>query len=244
MTFADQLLSKISFVQYLEFFLRIIVASACGAVIGIERSKRMKEAGVRTHVIVCVAACLVMIVSKYGFCDLALDDGTTLMGTKGTDPARLAAQVITGISFLGAGIIFHNGTSVKGLTTAAGVWATMGIGVTLGAGMYILGVFVTIVVAILQIVMHKFQIGTDSMDTVKIHFIAKDSKEFREAFEKHMQTKGIQVIDSSIHFTNTGYVNYAMTIRIHQDTVTTDSLKTYLEDNAEDIKEISISTMG
>ena len=132
MTFAMALFRQFPLWQYLEFFLRVLIACVCGAAIGFERSKRLKEAGIRTHVIVCCAAALTMIVSKYGFADVASPDGAGLYGTKGTDPARLAAQIISGVSFLGAGIIFRNGSTVKGLTTAAGIWATAGIGLAIG----------------------------------------------------------------------------------------------------------------
>ena len=121
MTFAHDLTRQFSLLQYAEFFLRILVACVCGAAIGYERSKRLKEAGIRTHIIVCCAAALTMIVSKYGFGDLVSSSGDGLYGTRGTDPARLAAQIISGVSFLGAGIIFRNGNSIKGLTTAAGI---------------------------------------------------------------------------------------------------------------------------
>ena len=84
-----------------------------------------------------------MIVSKYGFADLTALDSANFHGTRGADPARVAAQVVSGISFLGAGVIFKNGSAVKGLTTAAGIWATAGIGLALGSGMYFIGFAVT-----------------------------------------------------------------------------------------------------
>ena len=77
-----------------------------------------------------------MIISKYGFADLTAADGAVYNETRGADPARVAAQAVSGISFLGAGVIFKNGNTVKGLTTAAGIWATAAIGLAVGAGMY------------------------------------------------------------------------------------------------------------
>ena len=84
--------------------------NCCAACIGFERSKRFKEAGVRTHIIVCCAAALIMIISKYGFADLTAADGAVYNGTRGADPARVAAQAVSGISFLGAGVIFKTAT--------------------------------------------------------------------------------------------------------------------------------------
>ena len=134
MTLCEYLNSQFTLVQNLDFLLRILAACFCGACIGFERTKRFKEAGIRTHIIVCCAASLIMIVSKYGFADLTNAGGGVFNGTRGADPARIAAQVVSGISFLGAGVIFKNGSAVKGLTTAAGIWATAGIGLALGAG--------------------------------------------------------------------------------------------------------------
>ena len=137
MTLAAYLNSQFSVLQELDFFIRILAACLCGACIGIERSRRLKEAGIRTHVIVCCAAALLMIVSKYGFADLTSTAGEVFNGTRGADPARVAAQVVSGISFLGAGVIFKHGNTIKGLTTAAGIWATARIGLAIGSGMFV-----------------------------------------------------------------------------------------------------------
>lgn len=128
----------------LEMVGRLLLAAICGFIIGFERKNRNKEAGVRTHLIVALASCLMMEISKYGFGDIGKADG-----------ARLAAQVVSGIGFLGAGMIFVHKNSIKGLTTAAGVWATSGIGMAVGAGMYIIGVLTTLIMVVLQIVLHK-----------------------------------------------------------------------------------------
>ena len=122
LTIKDLMLGNLSLPQNLDFCLRLLLACICGASIGVERSRHFKEAGVRTHVIVCMGAALAMIVSKYGFVDLTLADGASFPGTRGADPARVAAQVISGISFLGAGVIFKREGLVRGLTTAAGIW--------------------------------------------------------------------------------------------------------------------------
>ena len=103
-------------IDELEYMLRIAIAALCGGIIGFERSRMRKEAGLRTHIIVAVGAALLMIVSKYGFMDILDTPGIRV------DGSRVAANVITGISFLGAGVIFVRDVSIKGLTTAAGLW--------------------------------------------------------------------------------------------------------------------------
>ncbi len=132
--------------EILNWIIRIIVAALCGFIIGMERKSRSKEAGIRTHTIVCMAAAIMMLVSKYGFTD---------MGEKASDYGRIAAQVVSGIGFLGAGIIFYKRDFLHGLTTAAGIWATSGIGLAIGAGMIIVGVFSTLVLVLLQIILHR-----------------------------------------------------------------------------------------
>lgn len=129
----------------LIYMFRIVVAAACGAVIGVERSKRQKEAGIRTHLIVAIGSALMMVVSKYAFDDVVR-----------ADASRIAANVITGVSFLGAGVIFVKDSSIKGLTTAAGIWATSGIGLAVGGGMIMVGIFSTVLIILVQIYLHKY----------------------------------------------------------------------------------------
>lgn len=121
----------------LLFSLRLVFAAALGAVIGFEREWRAKEAGLRTHFLVALGSALVMIVSKYGFEDLTLPDGSFFAGTRGADPARIAAQVISGISVLGAGVIVLHKRFIMGLTTAATIWTTSAIGLAVGGGLYV-----------------------------------------------------------------------------------------------------------
>lgn len=129
---------------------RIFLAGLCGFLIGYERKTRSKEAGIRTHAIVCMAACIMMIVSKYGFADQAIGSG----GVRGADSARIAAQVVSGIGFLGAGVIIYRRDMLHGITTAAGIWATSGIGLALGAGMYVIGIASTILLIGFQVLLH------------------------------------------------------------------------------------------
>ena len=140
--------------EELLWLVRVIVAAICGAAIGFERSRRQKEAGIRTHVIVALGSALVMIVSKYGFFDMTSIDAVN--GVLKLDPSRVASNIITGIGFIGAGVIFVRGTSVKGLTTAAGIFATAAVGMAIGAGLYVIGVLTALVLFLFQLLLHDF----------------------------------------------------------------------------------------
>ena len=148
----------------LVFGLRILLAGVCGMLIGIERTRRLKEAGIRTHAMVACTACLLMILSKYGFSDLVVSEGY-YNGVGTADPARIAAQVISGVSFLGAGVIFKAGSTIKGLNTASGIWATAAIGMCLGAGMYPASLFTTLIVLLLQYMFHRYNFSKDTYAT-------------------------------------------------------------------------------
>lgn len=189
MHFVEYFTQQFSIREYLDFFIRILVACICGAAIGYERSRRLKNAGLRTHIVVCCASALMMIVSKYAFVDLATLSGTMIDGTRSADPARIAARVVSGISFLGAGVIFKHGASVKGLTTAAGIWATAGIGLAIGAGMYIIGLFSMIVIVVIQFAMHKYKFGVETWSDNKLDFHVLEDGSFRKEFLEAVDKK-------------------------------------------------------
>jgi putative Mg2+ transporter-C (MgtC) family protein len=112
-----------------ELLGRLLLAAVLGGAIGAERELNDQAAGLRTHMLLTIGACLFTLISAYGF-----------NGGIGTDPSRIAAQIVTGIGFLGGGAIVRHGLTVKGLTTAASIWATASVGVAVGAGSYVLGV--------------------------------------------------------------------------------------------------------
>ena len=236
MTLGNYLNSQFTLLQTLEFFLRILLAGLFGAAIGFERTRRFKEAGIRTHVIVCTASALMMLVSKYGFVDFPAPGGL-FSEMRPADPARIAAQVVTGISFLGAGVIFKNGSTVKGLTTAAGIWATAGIGLAIGAGMYVIGIFTTAVVAAIQILMHKFTIGVDSMVVGRMHCVVSNSAEFRKALNEYVDEHGMQILEVKIDMMEDGSAAYDLTLRMRHD-VTVNDLSEFLE-SVGDVRDVS-----
>ncbi len=177
----------------LEFFIRIVLAAILGALVGLERSKRQKEAGVRTHCIIACTSALFMILSKYAFVDLV-----GVNGLRGADPARIAAQVVSGISFLGAGVIFKNGNSIRGLTTAAGMWGTAAVGMAIGAGMYWVGLIEAAVLVGIQIVLHRFPVGADALTTQEIVVEMTDSDELLARFDALVKSHRGQITESSL----------------------------------------------
>lgn len=177
----------------LEFFIRIVLAAALGALVGLERSKRQKEAGVRTHCIIACTSALFMILSKYAFVDLVGVDGL-----RGADPARIAAQVVSGISFLGAGVIFKNGNSIRGLTTAAGMWGTAAVGMAIGAGMYWLGLMEAVVLVVIQLVLHRFRVGGDAEITQEVTVHMTDSDGLMQAFDCLVREHRGKITDSTL----------------------------------------------
>ncbi len=129
--------------EELEYLASVLLAVGLGFAIGYERKLRYKEAGIRTHTIVCAGSALIMVVSRYGFGD-SVD----------ADASRVAAQIVSGIGFLGAGIIVYRKHEIHGLTTAAGVWATSGVGMAAGAGMYLFAAGATVILIAVQCLMH------------------------------------------------------------------------------------------
>ena len=130
-------------IEELQHLISVMVAVVLGFTIGYERKLRFKEAGIRTHTIVCAGSALIMVVSKYGFGDSAE-----------ADASRVAAQIVSGIGFLGAGIIIYRKHEIHGLTTAAGVWATSGVGMAAGAGLYIVAAGATVILIAVQCLFH------------------------------------------------------------------------------------------
>ncbi len=126
----------------LNLCISILVSAVLGFIIGLERKIRKKEAGIRTHTILCLGSCLMMVIS------------TNISTEGGFDKARIAAQIVSGIGFLGAGMIIFKRNEVRGLTTAAGIWATAGIGMACGAKLYVVAIITTILLVLVQWLLH------------------------------------------------------------------------------------------
>lgn len=130
-------------ISHFELIFRLVLAALLGSVIGFERERLNWAAGLRTHMLVCVGASLIMLVSIFGFSDVLGQRDVTL------DPSRVAAQVVSGIGFLGAGSILLRGEVVRGLTTAASLWSVAGIGLAVGGGLYTAAGSATVIILII-----------------------------------------------------------------------------------------------
>ena len=146
----------------LMILVRILLALVLGFALGFERELYKRPAGLRTHVLVCVASCLIMLVSMYGF-----DEG---------DPARLAAQVVSGIGFLGAGAILRGDKDIKGITTAATIWMSAMLGLACGNGFYFGSVLVTVFTMIILTIFRRFEtrMAASSKYKSKVHMTDMD----------------------------------------------------------------------
>jgi putative Mg2+ transporter-C (MgtC) family protein len=161
------LASNVPSLSWEEALLRLALAAAFGGAVGLEREFRDREAGFRTHMLVSLGSALFTLASAYGFRDFLVHGGSLVR----TDPTRIAAQIVTGIGFLGAGAIIRQGLSIRGLTTAATLWVVAAIGLTTGAGYYSAAAITTLLVIVslwpLRIVTHRvmsrFRAETDRL---------------------------------------------------------------------------------
>ena len=217
-----------------ELLVRILVAGLCGALIGLERGIRQKEAGIRTHCIVALGAALLMIISKYAFGDMA--EG--VMGAKVADPTRVASQAITAIAFLGAGVIYRHGNVVKGLTTAAGVWATAAIGLAVGAGLYTIGIAVAVLVLLINICLHKWLVRLESLATTVFTVTMNDTPEVMDRLRLQLADHKMQVQRMDVKRKGDGLIKANIVVRIPKNTALNDLLL-FLNEN-EDVKEFSV----
>lgn len=147
----------------------LAAAFALSSAVGLERQIRQKSAGLRTHTLVGLGAALFMIVSKFGFTDVLVE------GTVRLDPSRVAAQIVSGIGFLGAGVVFTRRSRVRGLTTAASIWLTAAVGTAAGAGLILHAAFATaayfVVTVLYPYVVDYFSIGGQGEFTVRVDYI-------------------------------------------------------------------------
>lgn len=179
-----------------EFVLRLFIAGILGSIIGLDREYRAKEAGYRTHFLVSLGSALLMIVSQHGFGGILDTPNVNL------DPSRIASQVVTGIGFIGAGTIILHKQTVRGLTTAAGIWATSAIGLAVGAGMYELGISATILTLIgLEVLGFLFK--SVGMKSSVVEFSTTD-KETLNRLSKTFHSKDFLIVSYQMNERQTG----------------------------------------
>ena len=190
---------------HVNMIFRMLVSCLCGMIIGFERENRAKEAGIRTHCIVACASAMMMIISKYGFEDLI--QAYTSADVR-LDPSRMAQGIVTGVGFLGAGTIYVQRSNIRGLTTAAGLWATCGIGMAIGGGMYVIGLSATLIILAAQIVLHssgKFMISHKSK-YIKIYGI--ETPDFQQRTTELLNKIHVNVNEVAVARHSNGLYDY------------------------------------
>lgn len=201
-----------------EIILRLALASIYGGLIGLERERKNWAAGMRTHMMVSVGSCLIMMVSSFGFADVL---GTAHIEL---DPSRIAAQVVSGIGFIGAGaILFQKQGTIRGLTTAAGLWTVAAIGLATGGGMYFAGAATTILALIIlwaiqpleKMFSKRFKPKTLQITTIASIDNSSTIKKIMDFNELNIESFTVNRVDSQFIFT----INYLTTNNINIDDV-------------------------
>ena len=171
----------------LDLALRIVLSGILGAVIGYERQARHKAAGLRTHMLVSMGSCLIMILSYKIY--------YMVEGHTNADPARLAAQVVSGIGFLGAGSIMKDGLNVRGLTTAASLWVVSAVGLTVGAGFYEGAIFVTVMILVVLGILTKIEYRTYDSSTFLLIVEGDENEELLGQICKTLAEHNVAILD-------------------------------------------------
>ncbi len=195
-----------------EHMLKIILSSVCGGLIGFERSLRHKDAGIRTHIILSMGTALFAIISRCGFASAA------------GDATRIAANIVTGIGFLGAGVIFVRGGSIKGLTTAAGIWTTAGIGMAIGSGMYTLGIFSTFFMVAVQFLLHRISPSPEGAASVELTATYRQDSDFLQELQRQSGKLRMEALSVKAVKNKDGTCTAALSLRVGKEKALTDFL--------------------
>ena len=167
--------------------LRLCLSASLGLVVGIDRSRFEEPAGLRTHALVASGACLFMIVSAFGFADIIGVPGVAL------DPSRIAAQVVTGIGFLGAGTIIVQRELVRGLTTAASVWAVAAVGLAVGGGLYLAAASSTVVILVILVLVKHVEPLLHPFHGESINIVLDSSSTSLQSVRSALDNIGVQI---------------------------------------------------
>lgn len=199
-----------------ELLFRIFMAGLCGAVVGYERKRRQKEAGIRTHFIVALGAAVFAVVSKYGFLDIIYLEGASV------DVSRVAASIVTGVCFLGAGTIFVRSKTITGLTTAAGIWAVSAIGLCWGVGMYVVGTVSTVFIVLVQFVLHKPMLKIEGSPLREFTCVIYDYEHNMDEFTKKLRSIDPNMYYSLVTKNSDGTMTVKFNVRSTGGTLMTD----------------------
>lgn len=199
---------NVYWITQLEYLLRIFAAGMCGGIIGYERKSRLKDAGVRTHFIIAMASALMMVISKYGFLDMLGSEFIKF------DPSRLASGIVSGVGFIGAGIIFVRNQTVSGITTASGVWATVGLGMAFGSGMYFLGICSTILILLVQFFLHHDRGFLRIPSSEQLYFLVENDQKAISKLQNTLEQNDIRILSIQIEQTASNDVAIDISVKM------------------------------
>lgn len=200
----------------LEFAFRLAIACVCGLSVGYERTKHRKSAGVRTYIIVAIGAAIFTMVSKYGFLD-ALGEGARV------DVSRVACNIVTGVSFLGAGVIFVRGNRITGLNTSAGIWVMAAIGMAIGNGMYVIAIVATTLVVLIQTLLQNRRFrGFELKIPGRITVCMDDHAKTLRKFEAVLDEQNINITTSHIKRHKDDMLTYTFGVQMPEQTDTSE----------------------
>ncbi len=200
----------------LDMVFRLAAAGLLGGVVGYERQARHKSAGLRTHILVSMGSCLIMI--------LSINIYHSVQGLTNADPTRLAAQVVSGIGFLGAGSIMKEGVTVKGLTTAASLWVVSGVGLAIGSGYYLAAVVTTLLIFITLTALTKVEHRSCTIDTATLAITTLDQPGQLGLICSRLGEQNISIVDVKIEEREPMIIIMAIRLPVHRtipDVITT-----------------------
>ena len=192
MFFADTLFGSYE----LAILVKLVLAAVAGGAVGLEREKHGRPAGLRTHLLVALGACIMMIVSEAFQLKYAAFDGNSAVRM---DPGRTAAQIVTGIGFLGAGVIIKEGITVRGLTTAASLWLVAGLGMAFGMGLFIPGAMTTVLALLSLIFLKKLEPIIKKDRYLDLTVTARNRPGLQDEIERLFLARGMQITDIRSH---------------------------------------------
>lgn len=207
--FINKLIHSTSIDQHTIIF-RIVLSFFAGALIGFERETHRQPAGLRTHMLICIGSTIIMLLSIY--------IPQTYPRFQNGDPGRIAAQVVSGIGFIGAGAILRMGINVRGLTTAASIWAIAAIGLVIGAGMYLTAAIAVVLILIVLIVVEQLEKHFFTPVNTKLLIVHSSNSESDQSVQTTLKNYKIRVIDTNPSFSKPSTFIYQYTITARENT--------------------------
>lgn len=193
---------------------KLLLAALAGGIIGLEREKHGRPAGLRTHLLVSVGACLMMIVSEAFYLKYGMYDAQSAVRL---DPSRTAAQIVTGIGFLGAGVIIKEGITVRGLTTAASLWLVAGLGMAFGIGLFVPGGLATVLALLSLLFLKKLEPVIKKDRFLDLTITATSRPGLQDEIETLFGENGLRIIDIRSHIDlQTGEVTFEYVLTQHR----------------------------